>query len=263
MAGALDVVLVPADAFSVLPTTLRDDLLSAFNEIVKNYRERRWEPSELNGGKLCEAVYTVCKGWLDGGQYPARAGKPGRFPETCWAMKDTYQQVPDSHSARILIPRMMLGLYDIRNNRGVGHAGGDVDPNHMDATAVLYTAKWLVAELVRLLHTLTTEEAAVIVDGLIQREVAWVWAHEGKKRVLRTGMTWKQQTLVLMLTEPGDVSEAELFSWLEHPRLASLRKDVLQPLHKERLVEYDAATRTVRLLPPGVEAAEGLVAGEA
>jgi hypothetical protein len=28
--------LAPGNAFSVLPMTLRDDLLSAFNEIVKN-----------------------------------------------------------------------------------------------------------------------------------------------------------------------------------------------------------------------------------
>src|SRR5262245_58974230 len=122
-AGAPDVALTPADAFSVLPSTLRDDLLSAFNEIMKNYRKRHWEPSELNGGKLCEAVYTVCKGWLEGGTYPTRAHKPNRFPQACWEMENKYQQVPHSRSARILIPRMMLGLYDIRNNRGVGHAG--------------------------------------------------------------------------------------------------------------------------------------------
>lgn len=252
--------LAPEDAFSVLPATLRKDLLDAFNEIVKNYRERRWEPSELNGGKLCEAVYTICKGWLEGGTYPARAEKPGRFPETCWAMMNTYQQVPNSRSARILIPRMMIGLYDIRNNRGVGHAGAEVDPNHMDATAVLYSAKWLVAELVRLLHTLTTDEATAIVDGLIEREVAWVWSHGDKKRVLRKGLTWKQKTLVLMLTESGDVAEADLVRWLEHPGLPSFRKDVLKPLHKDRLIEYDTDKRTIHLLPPGVTAAEERVA---
>ena len=115
--------LTPKDAFSILPATLRSDLLSAFNEIVKNYREHRWEPSELNGGKLCEAVYTICKGWLEGGKYPTRAEKPSRFPNKCWEMESTYQQVPNSRSARILVPRMMMGLYDIRNNRGVGHAG--------------------------------------------------------------------------------------------------------------------------------------------
>lgn len=244
----------------MLPATLRDDLLDAFNEIVKNYRERRWEPSELNGGKLCEVVYTICKGWLEGGMYPSRAEKPSRFPDTCWAMASKYSHVPDSRSARILIPRMMMGLYDIRNNRGVGHAGAEVDPNHMDATAVLYTAKWLVAELVRLLHTLPTEEATAIVDALVEREVAWVWTLGDKKRVLRTGLTWKDQALVLLLTEPGEVAEADLFRWLEHPRLAGLRQKVLNPLHEGRLIEYDKAARTIRLLPPGVTAAETLVA---
>lgn len=254
--------LAPEDAFSVLPATLRKDLLDAFNEIVKNYREHRWEPSELNGGKLCEAVYTICLAWLDGGKYPARAKKPRNLPQACWDLEKTYAQVPDSRSARILVPRMMMGLYDIRNNRGVGHAGAEVDPNKMDATAVLYIAKWLVAELVRLLHTLTTDEATAIVDGLIEREVAWVWTHEDKKRVLRKGLTWKQQTLVLMLTETGDVAEADLFRWLEHPRLANFRQQVMNPLHKDRLIEHDTDKRTVRLLPPGVTAAEELVAAE-
>jgi len=252
--------LAPEDAFSVLPTTLRDDLLGAYSEIVNNYRDHRWEPSELNGGKLCEAVYTICKGWLEGGTYPARAEKPSRFSKKCWDVECAYQQVPNSRSARVLIPRMMMGLYDIRNNRGVGHAGAEVDPNHMDATAVLYTSKWLMAELVRLLHTLPIEEATAIVDGLIEREVAWVWTHRDKKRVLRRGLTWKQQTLLLLLTEAGDVAEVDLFRWLEHPGLPSFRKDVLKQLHKDRLIEYDTDKRAVRLLPPGVTAAEVLVA---
>lgn len=254
-----EVSLAPEDALAVLPPSLREDLLSAFSEIIKNYRERRWEPSELNGGKLCEAVYTICKGWLEGGNYPPRAEKPNRFPDRCWEMANTYQHVPNSRSARILIPRMLVGLYDIRNNRGVGHAGAEVDPNHMDATAVLYNAKWLVAELVRLLHTLTPDEASAIVDGLIEREVTWVWTHGAKKRVLRKGLTWKQQTLLLMLTQAGDVAEADLFAWLEHPALPSLRKDVLRPLHRDRLIEYDVTARTARLLPPGVAAAESLI----
>jgi len=251
--------LAPEDAFSVLPESLRDDLLSAFNEIVGNYREHRWEPSELNGGKLCEAVFTVVVGWLDGGIYPKRAKKPARFGQACWELERKYARVPDSRSPRILIPRMMIGLYDIRNNRGVGHAGAEVDPNHMDATVVLYTAKWLVAELVRLLHTLPIDEAAAIVEALIERDTPWVWTQGNKKRLLRTDLTWKQQTVVLLLTEPGAVSEEDLFGWLEHPRLSSLRSDVLKPLHEARQIDYDAGARAVTLLPPGVAAAERLV----
>jgi len=154
----------------------------------------------------------------------------------------------------------MVGLYDIRNNRGVGHSGSDVDPNRMDARFVLYASKWLVAEVIRLLHTLNTEEATAVVDALVEREVPWVWSEEDKKRLLRLGMTWKQQTLVMLLTETNEVAEADLLGWLEHPSLASFRKDVLRPLHKLRQIEYDVDRRTVRLLPPGVAAAEALLA---
>lgn len=180
--------LAPANAFSALPDTLRDDLLDAFGEIVKTYREHKWEPSELNGGKLCEAVFTIIVGYLDGGKYPARAKKPAQFPQACFGLEQKYARVPDSRSPRVLIPRMMVGLYDIRNNRGVGHAGAEVDPNYMDATVVLYTAKWLVAELVRLLHTLTTEEATAIVDSLIDREVPWLW--HGRSKIMMRARGW-------------------------------------------------------------------------
>lgn len=251
--------LAPEDALRALPATLRDELLKEFNEIVTNYREHRWEPSELKGGKLCEIVFTIIKGWLDGGIYPAKGQKPQNFPKSCWELEKHYPKTATNHTARILIPRMMIGLYDIRNNRGVGHTGAEVNPNHMDATAVLYLAKWLVAELVRLLHTLPTDEATAIVDGLIEREVSWVWTDKDKKRVLRTGMKWKEQTLVLLLTEAGDVNEDDLFRWLEHPRITDLRKNVLIPMHAARQIDYDRTARTIRLLPPGVTAAEKIV----
>jgi hypothetical protein len=252
--------LSPKDAFSVLPTTLRDDLLGAFNEIIKSYREHRWEPSELNGGKLCEAVFTIVDGHLDGGNYPARAKKPGQFPQTCWNLEKKYPHTPDNHSARILIPRMLIGLYDIRNNRGVGHAGAEVNPNHMDATVVVNISKWLMAELVRMLHALTTEEATDIVEGLTEREVSLVWTYEDTKRVLRPGLTWKDQTLVLLLTDTEPVSESDLVRWLEHTSVSNYRRAVLRPMHKDRLIDYDQEKRMIRLLPPGVTAAEIIVA---
>lgn len=253
------VVVTPIDALTVLPAGLRQDLLHAFEEIVTNYRERRWEPSELNGGKLCEAVFTIIQGHLDGGSYPDRAIKPKRFSDACLSLEKKYPRTSTNHSARITIPRLMIGLYDVRNNRGVGHAGGDVDPNQMDATLVLYQAKWLVAEIVRLLHNLTTEEAADLVDALVEREAAWVWSSADVKRLLKLGLTWKQQTLAVLLSEHGSVSVEDLVRWLEHPQVRDYRK-VLRQLHADRQVDYDEPAQTVRLLPPGVLAAEDLVA---
>lgn len=243
------------DAFKSLPTGLRDDLLNAYNEIVKNYAERRWEPAELNGGKLCEAAFTIVRGLADGSFEP-RSKKPRNMVDACNHME---RESTQPRAVKIQVPRMIVALYEIRNNRGVGHAGGDVDPNDMDATAVLYMSKWLVAELVRVLHTLTTTEATEIVEALIERQIAHVWSSGDKKRVLKSGLSWKKNTLLLLLSETGEVAEGDLVRWIEHKTIAVYRRDVLRPGHRDRLWEYDETARTIHLLPPGIEAAEQLV----
>jgi hypothetical protein len=248
--------LIAEDALSDLPVGLRGDLLAAFNEVVRNYREHRWEPAELNGGKLCEAAYTIVVGALDG-TYASRSSKPKDIVAACRALE---QRPSGPRSFRVQIPRVLVALYEIRNNRGVGHAGAEVDPNHMDAVAVLYMSKWLMAELVRALHSSSTEEATELVESLVEREVALVWTMGDRKRVLKPGLTWKERMLLLLLDEPAQVAESDLVRWLEHPDAARLRRDVLRPAHRDALVDYDAIGRTIRLLPPGVDAAETLVA---
>lgn len=245
--------LDPKDAFNAIPPTLVDDLLEAYRQVVKNYAEHRWEPSELNGGKLCEAAHTILVGYF-AGAYPVRARKPTNMVDACKQLEA--QAGP--RAARIQIPRMIMALYEIRNNRGVGHAGGDVDPNHMDATTVVYMSKWVVAELVRLLHGLTTDEATGLVDALVEREIALVWKSGEKRRVLAAGLTLKKGTL-LLLAGVAEATEADLFSWLEQRRASDYRDRVLRPMHKARLIEFDEKAGAITLLPPGVEAAEALI----
>lgn len=241
------------DAFSALPAGLASDLVDSFGSVVRNFAERRWEPAALNGGKLCEAAFTILEGYFSGA-YAERAAKPRNMVDACKRLETE----SGPRSARIQIPRMIVALYEIRNNRGVGHVGGDVDPNHMDATAVVYMCKWIVAELVRLLHQLSTEEAANLVEMLIEREVALVWHDGEKRRVLASGLTARQGTLVL-LSSVSQAPETDLFRWLELRRASDYRAKVLRPMHRERLVEYDQEDGTVALLPPGVDAAEALI----
>ncbi len=247
--------LDPKLAFANLPSTLMKDLLDAYSEIITNFADGRWEPSELNGGKLSEVVFTVVSGYLSG-SYSLRSTKPRNLGAACVQLENAYPTA--KRSPRIQIPRMIIALYEIRNNRGVGHAGGDVDPNQMDATAVLYMSKWLMAELVRLLHGLTTDEAAEIVEALVERQVSMVWKLGDKRRVLRQGLTWRQQVLIL-LSGVTEATEMDLVSWLEHKVPSNLRRDVLRPMHRDRMVEFDEVAGTLRLLPPGIEKAEMLL----
>lgn len=244
------------DALKVLkslPDALRRGLLDSLNEIVRNFRERRWEPSELNGGKLCEVVYTILKGHVEG-SFPPAPAKPKNMLDACRALEHADSSF--GRSVRIQIPRMLIALYEIRNNRGVGHVGGDVNPNHMDAVAVLYMSRWVVAEIIRIFHDVTTAEAAEIVDALVERTLPLIWQIDGKHRVLNTKLTAREKTLVLLYRLRGQVADSDLVTWIEHSNPSLYRRDVLRKLHRERMVEYDATARTVVISPTGIRYVE-------
>lgn len=240
-----------------LPTGLRDPLLHAYSEISANYFEHKWESSELNGGKFCECVYSVVNGALSG-SYPAQPSKPRDMVQAC----RTLEQVPPAagrigdRSLRILIPRMLQALYEIRNNRGVGHVGGDVDPNFLDATTVYSMTSWVLAELVRIFHGVTTREAQEAVDSLAERKLSLIWEVEGVKRVLDSSMKKSDQALTLLYQKPGWVLDEDLLSWVEYSSLNMFRTRILRPLHTLRLVEYDEINERARISPLGAKEVE-------
>ena len=255
---AAPLAILPEDVFSGLPKKLREELLTAFSSIVQNYTERRWEPAELHGGKLCEVAYSIIKGHIDG-KYPARAAKPRNMLQACQQL----EQAPASaapRSVRIQIPRMIVALYEVRNNRNVGHVGGDVDPNHMDAVCVLQMSKWIVAELIRVLHNRPVDEAAALVDALVERETPLVWKVGGKLRVLDPSMTMKDKTLTLLHARAGAVDERDLVVWVEHSNPSVFRRDVLRRAHKTKLLEYDQGAGVVTISPLGIEHVERMLA---
>jgi hypothetical protein len=235
---------------------LREELLAAFGQIVSNFRARRWEPAELNGGKLCEIVYSILKGYADG-TYPDRAMKPQNMVVACQKLETDAATAP--RSIRIQIPRILIAMYEIRNNRNVGHIGGDVEPSHMDAVCVLQMSKWILAELVRVLHGVDTESASAIVEGLVERETPIVWEVGGKKRVLKGGFTMCEKTLLLLHATNGPVSEGNLVSWVEHSNPSTFRRDVLRKMHRDHLIEYNSEARSVQISPTGIIAAEQLL----
>ena len=248
--AATPAAVTPATALGNVPPGLRDPLLDALNEIAMNFAAHKWEPSELNGGKLCEAAYTILRSYVDG-TWAARPNKPRDFRAACLdfeqADKTTFGQ-----SVRITTPRFLMAFYEIRNNRGVGHAGSDVNPNHMDATLVLAGAKWIVAELIRILHNTSTTEATAVVDALVERVVPSIWSIGTTRRVMSPGISMKDQTLLFLYGSSGWVAEADLVSWVEHSNIYVYRRDVLVRMHKDRLIEYEDDSRRAHITPLGI-----------
>jgi hypothetical protein len=242
----------PSKVLAGIPAGLRDPLFQHYQEIATNFAEHRWEPAELDGGKLCEVVYNIIDGCIKK-RFAARPSKPANMVQACRALEGLPAdptRVGD-RSLRVLIPRVIQGLYEIRNNRGVGHAGGDVDPNFMNATVVYSMASWTLAELVRAFHGVSTTEAQETVDALVERKIGLVWQVEDIKRVLDPAMNKDDQALVLLYAKPAWVKEQDLYDWVEYSAKNTFRANILKPLHKNRLIEYDAKQKRARISPLG------------
>ena len=237
--------------FASIPASLRDPLIESYREIASNFAEHRWGPSELDGGKLCECVYWIIDGTLKG-TYPAKPSKPRNMRSACYDIESGPKSAhPADDSLRILLPRMLPPLYDIRNNRGVGHVGGDVNPNKMDATAVYSMASWIMAELVRIFHNVTTEQAQDAVDALAERKLPLIWDTGSIKRVLNADLSNRDQTLVLLYQSIRWVSDVELSESVEYSSASMYRKNILAKLHKERLIEFEKKAKRAKISPKG------------
>lgn len=229
-----------------LPKGLRDPLIEEYKSIAQNYMERRWSPSELSGGKFCEIVYTILDGHAKG-SHATTPSKPRNFVSACRALES---QITNPRSFQILIPRMLPALYEVRNNRGVGHVGGDVDPNSMDASVVLAMTSWLMAELIRFYHNLPISEAQHAVDSIVERRLPAVWTDGNKRRVLNSGLALKDQIMLLVASCPTDARIEDILKWTEYQNKAHFNR-ILRNLHSTRLLELDEDSGTVQILPPG------------
>jgi hypothetical protein len=245
----------PPPVLGGLPPVLRQELIDELNKIERHYREGRWEPAELDGGRLTEVVYSIVKGHLDA-KMPGRSSKPAQMVQAIQRLEG-YPASAGPRSMRILIPRVLLGILDIRNDRDVGHVGGEVPSNHMDATYVLNAAKWLVAELVRIFHQVDISTATEFVEALIERDTPAVWeVVPGVKRVLNTKMSVRDRVLLLLHASPGPVRDTDLRDWSEYSNAARFRSGILGGLHDEKFIDYETATGLVRLSETGARYVE-------
>jgi len=236
-------------ALSGLPAVLRSALVKAYGRIKSSYVEQKWETSSLNGGKLSEVAYRVLE-WHTKGSFTPLGQKIPNFEQACRNLANA-DKARFPESVRLTIPRVLIALYDIRNKRGVGHVGGDIDENRMDATVVTALSDWVIAEFVRLFHGISVDDAQKLVDALTTKALPVVWTVGDRRRVLDPKLGFREQTLlILYYAFPDPLSDSDLVADVEYSNPSRYRSGVLKQLHKERLVEY-SKDGNVRLSPTG------------
>jgi len=237
-------------AFAKVPAAFRSRIIKTYLDLKRNCVESRYEAAGLSAGKFCEVVLRHLQEEVHG-KYTPFGKKIDNYADECRRLV-TAPKTAGNESQRIVLPRALLYLYTMRNKRGIGHVGGDVDANAIDIATIARTADWIVCEVIRINHGLSLEEAQDLVDGISVRELPMIWEVAGKKRVLKEGLKARDQVLLLLYSssESGVLVE-DLCEWVEYSNLGVFKSKVLQALHKERLVEHDKDTDSVFLSPKG------------
>ena len=241
-------------ALADIPSIFRPRLIDTYLNLKKHCAETRYESAGLAAGKLCEVVLRLLQKKIHGTFTPFGT-KIGNYADECRNLITA--QVGGTESERVVLPRALVFLYTMRNKRGIGHLGGDVDANAIDIAAMAKTADWVICELIRINHGLSLEEAQDIVDGISVRELPAIWEVAGKKRVLKEGLKSKDQTLLLLYsTQSSAVLLEDLCDWVEYSNPAMFKKTVIRELHKHRFLEFDQESESITLSPKGVRYVE-------
>jgi hypothetical protein len=214
-----------------LPDDLVAELLETYAEAKRRYHLGDLRPQEVEGGRFSEAVFRVLQYVC--GQEVTPIGKTLPTVDKLLSIFENASEQPDA--ARIHIPRTLRLIYDVRNKRDAAHLGDQIDPNLQDATLVIANMDWVVAELVRLHHNVSADEAQAIIENLVTKEIPAVEEIDGQPVVLTDLQPRDQALLMLYRAGAAGASLEELADWLR------TRRDHL----RDRLGKLDADKRVL------------------
>jgi len=144
-------------------------------------------------------------------------------------------------------------VYDIRNKRNAAHLADGIDPNFQDATLVVSVVDWILAELIRLNHSVPPDEAKKIVETIVARSAPIVQDFDGFLKVLNPSLNAGDWCLVLLYQcgATGATFE-ELEKWAR-PDMRNNLKRTLERLVHGKAFAHESRNRYLVTLSGQVE----------
>jgi hypothetical protein len=218
------------------------ELLDAHEELKKNFYLGGLRLAEVEGGRFAEAAFRLLQQETTG-----TFDSLGASLDTNATIKNLAETPKGSFSdsVRLHIPRALRVIYDIRNNRDAAHLADGIDPNLQDATLVSSTADWVLAEFVRLHHSVSAQRAQEIVDDLVQRRAPVIEEFGDYLKLLNPNLRAGEQCLVLLYQRGADgAGFADLESWVSPSARKNLRR-TLDRLVFDRAFVHESDDRFV------------------
>lgn len=249
---------VLARALQKIPEDFRTRVVDAYIMQRQAFEEGESDIVGLRGGKFCEDVLRFLQAELVGNYIPFGTKIPN-FSEECKKIINLPKS-SGSESLRVIMPRALDFAYTLRNKRGIGHTAGDIDANLIDAATSARITDWCMCELIRIYHSMSIEDAQALLDTISVRQLPKIWTVSNKRRVLNHKINKKEQTLALLHGElQAGIPIEDLCSWVEYSSLNMFKKRILEPLHFERLIEFDKENDMAIISPKGARIVDEVI----
>ncbi|WP_129787831.1 hypothetical protein [Promicromonospora panici] len=226
-----------------IPLELVEELLEAFAEAKRRFYRDDLRPSEIEGARFSEAVFRILE-WATTQAYTPLGGNLPKVPSLMGKLEQV-TTAPDS--VRFHIPRTLRLIYDVRNKRDVAHLGDGIDPNQQDATMVVRNMEWVLAELVRLYHSVSATEAHGIIVDLVSKDVPLIQVFNGIPRVLKQFRASDHFLVLLYWRGTEGATLEELKMWARAPMRAHIKR-TLDGLDSKDLIHLRGDTYVLTYL---------------
>jgi len=192
-----------------LPEDLVKGLLNEYEENKRRYFLDDYAPGAINGGRFCEAATRIVQ-FLGKDPHVSLDAEIKVDRALTQIENDTTLE----EGLRLHVPRAIRMIYGVRNKRGTGHLKDGIDPSLQDATLVVSALDWILAELVRVAHGVSADEAQALIAGIVTKEVPLIEVFSGRPYVARQLKPMDHLLVILYWAGRESVAKAELRSWL-------------------------------------------------
>ncbi|WP_163768344.1 hypothetical protein [Mycolicibacterium parafortuitum] len=213
------------------------DLLDAYTEAKRRFHLDDLRPSAVEGGRFSEAAFRILQ-WQTTGAFTPLGATLTKVP-TLVNQLENQTHAPDS--VRFHIPRTLRAIYDIRNKRNIAHLADGIDPNRQDATFIIHSMDWVLAELVRLYHSVTADVAQTLIEDLVAKEIPAMQMFDGFPVFLKD-MSQPDQVMTLLYWRGATgASRPELLDWMSAKSAKSNMSSTLTRLKQKHYLHDDGS----------------------
>ncbi len=193
---------------SAIDPTFAKQIVDSYVEMQNRFLAGDWKPTELDDGRLCEAISRALL-QLDTGKIDHRI-LPGAVQDILLDTKAKVAHVLDFKD-RSHIAKVIETVYKFRSDRGAVHVSPTHTANYMDSMLVLHAGKWMFAEFLRLAWNKDRNVVAAVIEQIVQLEHSMIHELDGKPLVLVRGISAPEEVLLLLFHSPTNrLSRAEL-----------------------------------------------------